>query len=223
MHGMTLTGGLIQSTGSSVEPSRTAVGVRAARELRLLADYDAQLGALLEVFLAAESFVQVFRDDRLLIAVRLPPGLQRIDTSRFPQGAYPVELRIRDVASGVERREQAFVSKSRSLPVRGYPSWFAELGQFDDRFELDPQLKGRSFAQAGLAARLTEQLGAGVRAAASEDSQQLSANASWLFPGGQFNTVLQVDSGGRCPPGSTDTSDSDSSAPLRPGWISDPP
>lgn len=196
MHGMTLTGGLIQSTGSSVEPSRTAVGVRAARELRLLADYDAQLGALLEVFLAAESFVQVFRDDRLLIAVRLPPGLQRIDTSRFPQGAYPVELRIRDVASGVERREQAFVSKSRSLPVRGYPSWFAELGQFDDRFELDPQLKGRSFAQAGLAARLTEQLGAGVRAAASEDSQQLSANASWLFPGGQFNTVLQVDSGG---------------------------
>ena len=103
----TFTGGLYRSRPLRVLGENEVVGFRAQTSLRTRTKLylDRAYGSRLRVFLNRRSLVQVFRDGRLLVSGVYDVGNQDLDTSELPNGAYEVEIRIRDPISG-ERTER---------------------------------------------------------------------------------------------------------------------
>ncbi len=87
-------------------------------------------GNQITVFLPRRSRVQIYRkrQNRILSVKMYEAGNQVLDTADLPDGSYEIELRIRDLISGTERRETHFFAKSTNLPPLGENFYFAEIG-----------------------------------------------------------------------------------------------
>lgn len=72
------------------------------------------------------SRVKIYRDDVLLDTQQLAPGQLTLDTSRLPDGVYPVTLKITD-ASG-ERTDTRLFARAANLPAPGEAQFFVEAG-----------------------------------------------------------------------------------------------
>ncbi|WP_265570919.1 TcfC E-set like domain-containing protein [Sphingomicrobium nitratireducens] len=97
---------------------RRAIGLGTETQWDTTANREIDLGTELSLGLGERSRVDVFESGRLLWTGFFAAGNARIDTRSFPEGAYPVSIRISG-ASGRTRDEIRFFVKDRSLPSRG--------------------------------------------------------------------------------------------------------
>ena len=121
--------GLMRSLGrgGAFVGEQDVVGVRAGTALDLRADLDTAEGTPIFLFLQRRSRVDVFRGERLIDSRFYEAGNQQLDTSRLPDGAYDLRVRIRG-DDGREREERFFFVRTRELPPLDQPLIYAEAG-----------------------------------------------------------------------------------------------
>ncbi len=95
----------------------------------------ARIGAsLIEISVAQSAVVEIRRNGETLDVQRVEPGQALLDTSRFPDGSYEIDLEIRE--GGMVRSETQYFSSYGDLPAPDRPQWYLEAGQaigFNDR------------------------------------------------------------------------------------------
>lgn len=125
--GLRLGAGLYQGLGSRfVDPGRL-LGVTLGTFTDALLDREADRATPLEVTLPRAARVTVRRDGRQVIAVDLPAGTHRLDTARLPDGAYDLDLHIRE-DGGAERDEVVYFVKTAILPPHDHPLFIGQIG-----------------------------------------------------------------------------------------------
>jgi hypothetical protein len=106
-------------------------GIRVQSSLNTRTDIDSVHSTEIFIFLNVRSRVEVFRNSRLIDARFYDAGNQQLDTSRFPDGAYQISVRIRE-EGGSERTEQYFFVRNGLLPPVDDPIYYAEVGTIND-------------------------------------------------------------------------------------------
>ena len=162
-------GGLYRSRGQSsgFVRERDLLGLRLESSLDTRADRAFSGGTSIQVFLPTRARVEIFQDGRLLDSRAYDAGNQVLDTSNLPDGAYDIDIRIRE-SDGGERTEQRFFVKTTRLPPMDQPLWTLEAGRIVDRNTDDtlPEDTGDWFARAGTTRRISDGLGFDIGAAA---------------------------------------------------------
>ncbi len=137
------------------------LGVRFSSSFKSRLDLAQAYGNQLSVFLPRRSRVQFFRENRVLYSEIYDAGNQILDTSALPNGSYDIELRIRDLVSGEERRETHFFAKSTELPPFGEYFYFAETGllRANSQNRKLPTYTNQPLLRLGLSKRLSTNFG----------------------------------------------------------------
>ncbi|MDC0535795.1 TcfC E-set like domain-containing protein, partial [Francisellaceae bacterium] len=120
--------GLQQTLGSIIIPQLNVFGVSFETDDKLLTNKRDQVATPIQVSMVTPSYVEVFRNQTLLDTQYFPPGNHFIDTSRLPDGAYQVQIRIRDIAGNVSNRSFFFV-KTDLLPLSDQPEYYMSYGR----------------------------------------------------------------------------------------------
>jgi hypothetical protein len=129
--------GYLRTTGQRFAGSVDFLGISASTAEEIFLDEEALRGSRLEIFIPSRSRVDFYRGGRLLTTQILDFGMQLIDTSRFPQGSYDVEIVITE-GNGEVTRERRFFTKSGQLSITDYPLYDAQLGYLRDKFKPEP-------------------------------------------------------------------------------------
>ena len=166
------------------------LGFRVGTSLKTRTDLAFATGNEIFLFLPQRSRVDIFKDDRLVSSAVYNAGNQQIDTSRLPDGAYNIVLRIRDDL-GNEIEEEQFFIKSSVIPPIDQPVYFIEAGEITDREDgqVLPQDTNDYFIHLGHQFRLFGNTGVNTEIFQAED-QALLQTGLFLF-GGQYQ--LQAD------------------------------
>ncbi|MFK8017031.1 MAG: TcfC E-set like domain-containing protein [Gammaproteobacteria bacterium] len=172
--------GLFRSLGrhAAFIGEQDVVGVRAGTALDLRADLDSAQGTPMFLFLTQRSRVDVFRGDRLLYSRFYEAGNQQLDTSRLPDGAYDLRVRVRG-DDGREREERYFFVRTGQLPPLDEHLAYFEAGaltRFADRSAAT--LEQGIWLRSGLAKRFTNETGV--------DLEVLHAGRTTTLQGGLF-------------------------------------
>ena len=172
--------GLFRTAGQSLgfAADRDIVGMRFGSSLRTRADRAFSDGTPIAVFLPERSRVEILQDGRLLSSSAYEAGNQILDTSGLPEGAYEVQLRIREIG-GRERIERRFFVKTTRIPPRDQPLWSVEFGRVVDRNtgETLPEDTGEWFARASYTRRIDDDLGVDFTAAGTDGEGLLAVGA----------------------------------------------
>lgn len=134
-------------------------GIRAQTSLNTRTDIKSSRGTDIFIFLSVRSRVEVFRNNRLIDARFYEAGNRQIDTTRFPDGAYQISVRIRE-ENGAERIEEYFFVRNSLLPPINEPILYAEIGHINE-FEQDtvlPKVTDEQIIHVGAAIRATESI-----------------------------------------------------------------
>lgn len=94
------TAGLIEIPSTIFFSSNAILGAEVKTTLNTLRDKSAFLATPITFFLPVAATVSLLQGSRIIYTAKLPAGNQKIDTSAFPQGSYPVTMRINDVQGG---------------------------------------------------------------------------------------------------------------------------
>lgn len=142
---------------------RDLIGLRLESSLATRADRAFAGGTSVQVFLPTRARVEILQDGRLLDSRAYDAGNQVLDTSNLPEGAYDIDIRIRE-ADGGARTERRFFVKTTRLPPADQPLWTLEAGRIVDRNTDDtlPDDTGDWFARAGTARRIADGIGVDV-------------------------------------------------------------
>lgn len=170
--------GVFRTNGQSLGfvRDRDLLGVRFGSSLQTRLDRAFADGSPLAVFLPERARVEIFQDGRLLASGAYEAGNRILDTSSLPEGAYEVELRIREIG-GTERVERRFFVKTTRIPPMDQPLWSVELGRVVDR-NADGALPGDAdawFGRASFSRRVTDQLGLNATAVTNGEDGILEA------------------------------------------------
>lgn len=138
------------------------------------------------LFLATTSFVEIFKDDKLVTANEYQPGNQQIDTLLLPSGSYPIVLRITD-SQGNVREEEFFFAKSGLLPPKDQPLYFAELGKIGDPSNRStfPKYTNEYLGRAGASYRLHDNFGINLEGLHGADTSLIQGGMTYL--GSNYN------------------------------------
>ncbi len=128
-------GGYISNKGSNFSPSMEILGVKIETEEQLFVDNDLTRGSKIEIFVPSTAKVLFYRNNVLIDYQILNYGLQEINTTRFPQGSYDVDIEIREY-NGRITKERRFFTKSGFLATRDRPIYYASLGSGRDQTDL---------------------------------------------------------------------------------------
>lgn len=153
--------GLFRSRGQNAifVGEQNVIGVRAGTALDLRADLDAAEATPIFLFLNQRSRVDIFRGERLIDSRFYAAGNQQLDTTRLPEGAYDLRVRIRG-DNGRTREENFFYVRSAQLPPLDQPIYYAEAGALNARRDApSATLEEGSWLRAGAARRLNNALG----------------------------------------------------------------
>ncbi len=172
-------------------------GVRAQTSLNTRTDIKASRGTDIFIFLSVRSRVEVFRNNRLIDARFYQAGNQQLDTTRFPDGAYQISVRIRE-ESGAERTEEYFFVRNSLLPPINEPILFAEIGQIN-KLEQDtilPQTTNNEIFHAGAAIRATENIALEGEVLRAGDQSMIQAGIVHVGSGiqSQINAMTTTES-----------------------------
>ena len=119
--------GYLQSIGRQLTPSAKIAGVTLRTEPLLLSGSDQLRGSNMVLYVPTRARVEFFRNGVLIDTQVLSSGYQEVDTARFPQGSYYVDIIIRGLAG--TSRERKFFAKSGFLTTRGAPQFRLDLGE----------------------------------------------------------------------------------------------
>ena len=128
--------GFIETTGQTFTNSLQFLGLRAKTSDKVLLDPQDGRGSVLQIFVPSRARVEFYRAGRLLTVQLLDFGLQEIDTSRFPQGSYDVDVVITET-NGDVTTDRKFFTKSGYLTIRGRPSYDFQVGVTREEFSLE--------------------------------------------------------------------------------------
>jgi outer membrane usher protein FimD/PapC len=128
--------GFLETTGQTFTNSLQFAGVRVRTSDGVLLNPQDGRGSILEVFIPSRSRVEFYRAGRLLTVQMLDFGLQEINTTRFPQGSYDVDIVITETNGNVTR-DRKFFTKSGFLTIRGRPSYDFQVGLLREEFSLE--------------------------------------------------------------------------------------
>ena len=155
-------------------PEQDILGARVKTSTNTRTDLDVTSGTSIYIFLSQRSRVEVFKDSRLIDARFYDAGNRQLDTTRFPDGAYQISVRIRE-ENGRERREEYFFVRSASLPPIGEPQYYAEIGKINEiqQDSVLPETTSNYLLHAGGSIRLKENLAIEAEVANSNDESML--------------------------------------------------
>ncbi|MBT4017366.1 MAG: hypothetical protein HOE62_05410 [Alphaproteobacteria bacterium] len=132
-------------------------------------DLGVGFGSQLVVFLPRDAQVDILKDGRLAATKFYQAGKTTLDTSRLPDGAYDVTLRIKE-AGGDTREESRFYVKTATLPPADSPLYYLESGiLLSEDSPPYPELNKVGLIHGGTFWRLTENLGVGGDLLAGEN------------------------------------------------------
>jgi Mat/Ecp fimbriae outer membrane usher protein len=132
-------------------------------------DLGVGFGSQLVVFLPRDAQVDILKDGRLAATEFYQAGKTTLDTSRLPDGAYDVTLRIKE-AGGVTREETRFYVKTATLPPADQPLYYLETGVLlSEDTPPYPELNKVGLIHGGTFWRLTENMGIGGDLLAGEN------------------------------------------------------
>ncbi|WP_168204063.1 TcfC E-set like domain-containing protein [Aliikangiella coralliicola] len=159
---------------------RDFLGFRMQSTLASRTDLEQVSGTSIFVFLNERSRVEVYKDGQLIDSRIYSAGNIELDTRDFPQGAYTVELKIIG-ASGRERTEEHFYSKSLQLPPTDETLYFVEVGYpEDDKTESYPVAKDDGLARLGFVTRPTEYAGFSGSLVKNPEQESIEIGSYWL-------------------------------------------
>ncbi|MBL7661365.1 TcfC E-set like domain-containing protein [bacterium] len=130
-----LSGGLIDTAGAELIPSTFLTGISLRTEPLLYESSDALRGNSFQINVPTRATVEFFKEGQLIDRQVLESGKREVDTTRFPQGGYYVDVVVRELAGG-ERRERKFFSKSGFLTTRGGPQLRFDIGKLREEADL---------------------------------------------------------------------------------------
>jgi len=118
--------------GFTMLPVGTLDGVRVGTTLAYVNPEVAQQGTPVTLLLPRDSRIDAYRGQELLGTFYLKAGVNALDTSRFPEGTYPLTLRVFE--NGVQLRTQTspFTKTGGGADARTR-QWFAQAGRPSDR------------------------------------------------------------------------------------------
>ncbi|UEP46743.1 cable pilus usher protein CblC [Burkholderia ambifaria] len=118
--------------GFTMLPVGTLDGVRVGTTLAYLNPEVAEQGTPVTLLLPRDSRIDAYRGNELLGTFYMKAGVNSLDTSRFPEGTYPLTLRIFE--NGVQARTQTtpFTKTGGGINSRTR-QWFAQAGRAADR------------------------------------------------------------------------------------------
>ena len=191
--------GIIRTTsrGLTFASEQEIAGISAATTLNTRTDLAFSRGSEIQIFLPSRSRVEIFKDNRLVDTRFYDTGNQTIDTSRLPDGAYNILLRIRD-SSGTAREETRFFVKSPKLPPKDAPQYFVQAGKIYSRNEEE------TFAdetpswlfRTGYAERLNDELGTELALLLTQGQSLLETGIFWFGPGYDLHGSLMASTEG---------------------------
>lgn len=170
------------------------LGVRIASSTNTRTDLDSALGSPLLVFLDRRSRVDLLRDGELLDSRFYAAGNQQLDTTRLPDGAYQLTIRILD-GDGRERTETAFFVRSGAIPPLGESRFYLEAGALHDPDHRSRRAFGAGapegeWARVGGSHRISEALAMEAELLHASSADYLTAGAFWFLPGWQMRLGL---------------------------------
>lgn len=171
--------GLFWSKAQNGSGRRRILGLGYGTQLDTRLDRDQITGTPVLVYLQSRGRVEIFLDERLLLAEAVPPGSTLLDTSAFPQGSYEITVRISE-SGRPSRTEKVFFSKNASIPPLGIPVYYAEMGFAQSAYgSLDIGGQKPLIARAGGAVRIAQNWASGI--AAEVEGTELNGRISLDF------------------------------------------
>lgn len=181
--GLRYSAGAFWLPGNELLGRRKVLGIGIASQTDTRLDRDQFEGTPVILFLDERSRVDVVVDGRLASSRVYDAGNQGIDTSGLPEGSYDLVLRVTG-ASGRQREERRFFSRSRALPSLGTDRFFVQGGLLvEDSEGILGHVGKVPFAQAGWSRRLAPSLALRVGAIATDKQQWLEIGGTWLSRG----------------------------------------
>lgn len=185
----------IQSAGFLTE--QNLIGARVSTSLNTRTDLRYAEATPLFAFLEQRSRVDILRGNQLLDSRFYEAGNQQLDTSRLPDGAYTVTVRINGNSSDRQSTEYYF-ARTSALPPKDQPLYFAEAGELAlTREGVLPQFADSHWLRVGTAHRLRDDFGLEGTLSSIGDSTLVEGGLVWFQPGLQLQaTLLAGDSTG---------------------------
>ncbi len=169
--------GLLSSRGFGLNftSDQPLVGARFRTSDNTREDTDFSGGMPIDIFMPLRGRVEVRRDGRLIASYFLEAGLQALNTTTFPTGAYDIDIRILDEQGNLQSEETRFFAKQFQLPPEGEWLFFAETGRvmtsvFDGVL---PDSTQQWLTRAGVSRRIFETVAGTLSAAATLDTSLL--------------------------------------------------
>ncbi|MGI9278446.1 MAG: TcfC E-set like domain-containing protein [Endozoicomonas sp.] len=171
--------GLLNSEGFGLNftSDQKMVGARISTSSNTREDGEFTGGMPVEIFLPVRGRVEIRKDGRLIASSFYEAGVQQLDTSSYPSGAYDIEIRVLDEQGNEVSRETRFFAKQYQLPPVGEWLLFAETGQVMNSTTDDilPVATQQWLSRAGLSRRLHDTLAGTVAIASTRDSALFEA------------------------------------------------
>ncbi len=169
--------GLLSSQGFGLNftSDQPLVGARFQSSDNTRNDTDFSGGMPVEIFMPLRGRVEIRKDGRLIASYFHEAGLQALDTTNFPSGAYDIEISILDEQGNLQSQETRFFSKQYQIPPEGEWQLFAETGRvmtsvFDGAL---PQSTEQWLTRAGVSRRIFDTMAGTLSAAATLDTALL--------------------------------------------------
>lgn len=169
------TAGAFWSPISDLLGRRRILGVGAATQLDTRADQMAAASTPLPIFLAYTSLVEVVLAGRIVASRTYAPGNHFVDTGSLPDGAYEVELRIRQ--NGVTRTETRFFSRGGDLAPPSRPLISLAAGFLEGSGRLAPSFEN-PITKFGVRLRAQDRLGVEAQLITVADKVLLQSGAT---------------------------------------------
>ncbi|MDN7907509.1 cable pilus usher protein CblC [Burkholderia diffusa] len=118
--------------GFTMLPVGTLDGVRVGTTLAYVNPEVAQQGTPVTLLLPRDSRIDAYRGTELLGTFYMKAGVNAIDTSRFPEGTYPLTLRVFENGVHVRTQTAPFTKTGGGISSRTR-QWFAQAGRPSDR------------------------------------------------------------------------------------------
>ena len=177
-----------QSTAILTE--QNLVGARVSTSLNTRTDLPYAEATPLFAYLEERSRVDILRGNQLLDSQFYPAGNQQLDTSRLPDGAYNVTIRLA-ADSGQAQETTYFFARTSALPPMDQPLYFAEAGQLAlTRQGVLPELTNSHWLRAGTARRIQDSFGIEATVSSIGEATLLEGGLVWFQPGLQLQASL---------------------------------
>jgi hypothetical protein len=157
--------GMLDTFGNAFFSNNTILGGQWKTTLDTMPGASAGMGVPITLSLNSPSQVSVYKEGTLIYTARYQAGNQLLDTSRFPNGSYPIIIQITGSDGSSREINQFFVKTSKIAPLH-LPQYYINAGYLmaDRQFDsgLFTQLLSIPVAQTGVRMRLSSKWGLNI-------------------------------------------------------------